>query len=63
MKINRLLKQLLSRFNGNDEYQKYLQHFKQNYQRHNHMGQNPLSRRQFFAQKEDKKWSKINRCC
>ncbi len=45
-------------FNGNNQYQKYLQHFTKQ-----HPSQTALTKQQFFAQKEQEKWSKINRCC
>jgi uncharacterized short protein YbdD (DUF466 family) len=45
-------------FNGNSEYKKYLRHFNEH-----HPKQTPLTKQQFFAKKEQEKWSKINRCC
>ena len=57
-KIFSSLCKVFSSLNGNVEYQKYLEHF-----RKKHQGQTPLDKKQFFAQKEQEKWSKINRCC
>jgi len=56
MKIN--FKNLIAKLNGNNQYQKYLHHFQEQ-----HPSQNPLTKQQFFAKKEQEKWSKINRCC
>ena len=56
--VKERLKSVISKLNGNSEYQKYLQHFNQN-----HPTQNPLNKKQFFAQKEQEKWGKTNRCC
>jgi uncharacterized short protein YbdD (DUF466 family) len=56
MKINWSL--LIKKLSGKDRYQKYLKHFKQN-----HPDQTALTKQQFFAQKEQEKWNKINRCC
>jgi uncharacterized short protein YbdD (DUF466 family) len=50
--------QFFSKLNHNQEYQGYLAHLKQH-----HPKQKPLNKRQFFAKKEQEKWSKINRCC
>lgn len=44
--------------NGNNQYQRYLRHLKQS-----HPHRTPLTKQQFFAKKEQDKWSKINRCC
>ena len=49
---------IITLIKGNDQYQKYLNHLKQF-----HPSQNPLSKRQFYAKKEQEKWDKINRCC
>jgi uncharacterized short protein YbdD (DUF466 family) len=42
---------------GDDAYEKYLTH-----QARAHAGP-PLSRRAFYAQREEAKWSGIRRCC
>jgi len=46
-------------FIGADQYQKYLHHFQEN----SHRDSKPLTKKQFFARREQEKWSKINRCC
>ena len=43
-------------FSGKKTYAKYLSEMKT-------LKKMPLSKKEFFAQKEDKKWKKINRCC
>jgi uncharacterized short protein YbdD (DUF466 family) len=58
MKKLKWLKGLIRNLNGNPEYQKYLDHLKDN-----HPNQKVLSKRGFFAKKEKDKWGKINRCC
>lgn len=57
-KLKEKLKFLITKLNGNNQYQKYLQHFQEQ-----HSDQTPLTKQQFFAQREQEKWSKINRCC
>ncbi len=49
---------LIRKINGNSQYQQYLQHLQTN-----HPAENVLTKKQFFAQKEQEKWGKINRCC
>ncbi|MFT5702768.1 MAG: uncharacterized short protein YbdD (DUF466 family) [Rickettsiales bacterium] len=56
-KLKWLIK-IFKNFNGDKEYQKYLNHSKIH-----HPKQRSLSKKEFFAQKEKEKWSKINRCC
>lgn len=43
---------------GDDAYERYLRH-----QAEAHPGAPPLSRRAFFEAEEQRKWSRINRCC
>lgn len=43
---------------GDNAYERYLTHHVQA-----HQGIPPLSRREFFAQMTDRKWSGVNRCC
>ena len=43
---------------GDNAYERYLTHHSQA-----HRGTPPLSRREFFAQMTDQKWSGISRCC
>ena len=43
---------------GDDAYERYLAHHTQS-----HPDQPPLTREQYFRQRQDEKWSKINRCC
>jgi uncharacterized short protein YbdD (DUF466 family) len=52
------LKSLFNVVSGNKEYQKYLTHLKKI-----HPSKKPLNKKEFFAKKEQEKWSKINRCC
>ena len=43
---------------GDDAYERYLAHHAQV-----HPGEPPLSRDQYFRDRQDRKWSKISRCC
>ncbi len=43
---------------GDNAYDRYLQHHEQT-----HPGTPPLSRREFYDESMDRKWSGINRCC
>ena len=43
---------------GDNAYERYLSH-----QRQAHQGTPLLSRREFYAQMTDQKWSGISRCC
>jgi uncharacterized short protein YbdD (DUF466 family) len=43
---------------GDNAYDRYLQHHALN-----HRGIPPLSRREFYKQYTNEKWSGINRCC
>ncbi len=52
------IRKFMMMINGNSQYQKYLQHF---YKEHH--GQIALTKQEFFAQREQEKWEKINRCC
>lgn len=43
---------------GDDAYERYLAHHRQS-----HPDESPLSRDQYFRERQDRKWSKISRCC
>ena len=43
---------------GDDAYERYLAH-----QRAHHPEKKPLSRRAFFRLQQERKWSKVSRCC
>ena len=43
---------------GDNAYERYLSHHAQA-----HRGTPPLSRREFYTQMTDQKWSGISRCC
>lgn len=45
---------------GDDAYQRYLEHW---YGEHDHSGQRPLTRREFYLAEQQRKWNKPNRCC
>jgi len=47
----------LRALSGDDAYERYLTHHARA-----HAGA-PLSRRAFYAQREERKWSGISRCC
>jgi len=47
----------LRALSGDDAYERYLTHHA-----HAHAGL-PLSRRAFYAEREERKWSGISRCC
>jgi carbon starvation protein len=51
-------RQIISFLNGNAEYKKYVKHLKEH-----HPKQKPLSKKEFFAKKEQEKWEGINSCC
>jgi uncharacterized short protein YbdD (DUF466 family) len=48
----------LRQVTGDDAYERYVAHHAQA-----HAGQQPLTREQFFRQRQDEKWSKVSRCC
>jgi uncharacterized short protein YbdD (DUF466 family) len=50
--------QLLRQATGDDAYERYLAH-----QRAQHGDRTPLSRRDYFRQRQEQKWSKVSRCC
>ena len=43
---------------GDDAYERYCEH-----QRRHHAGQPTLDRRGFYLQRQQQKWSGVNRCC
>lgn len=43
---------------GDDRYERYLAH-----QREAHPDEVPLSRKAFYSQSLERKWSKVSRCC
>jgi uncharacterized short protein YbdD (DUF466 family) len=43
---------------GDDAYERYVAHLKTA-----HAGQQCLTQGQFFAKRQDDKWSKVSRCC
>lgn len=43
---------------GDDAYERYLAH-----QSQSHPDHAPLTREQYFRQRQDEKWSKVSRCC
>lgn len=49
---------LLRRLSGDDAYELYLQHC-----RRTHAGMQPLSRREFEQDRQERKWNRISRCC
>jgi len=51
--------QFLRRITNDDAYDRYLAHWQQ---QHAHEGQ-PLSRKAFFKQEQERKWNGIRRCC
>lgn len=52
--------QWLRHLSGDDAYEQYLAHFSTH---HAQEGGAPLSRRDFFKQWQDKKWTGVKRCC
>ena len=54
----RQLGQYLREVTGDNAYERYLAH-------HDiaHAGQQCLTRREFFAKRQEEKWSKVSRCC
>jgi len=55
----RRLWQFVRRLSGDDAYERYLKHCA------SHHGDNalPLSKKAYFKQRMESKWSGINRCC
>jgi uncharacterized short protein YbdD (DUF466 family) len=47
----------LRALSGDDAYERYLRHHS-----HAHAGE-PLSRRAFYLEREERKWSGVSRCC
>ncbi|MDZ7737392.1 MAG: YbdD/YjiX family protein [Gammaproteobacteria bacterium] len=45
---------------GDDAYQRYLRHWRQE---HADSGERPMSRREFYLAEQQRKWNKPNRCC
>jgi uncharacterized short protein YbdD (DUF466 family) len=43
---------------GDDAYERYLAH-----QRQAHPGEAPMTREEWFRERQDRKWSKVSRCC
>lgn len=43
---------------GDDAYERYLAHH-----RTHHPGQAPLTRQAYYRQQQERKWSKVSRCC
>ncbi len=58
MRWLRVLWQALRTVTGDDAYERYLAHHACA-----HPGEVPLSRREFYVDEEQRKWSGINRCC
>lgn len=48
----------LRQVSGDDAYERYLAH-----QRAHHHGKRAMTRREYFKQRQDEKWSKVSRCC
>jgi uncharacterized short protein YbdD (DUF466 family) len=58
MSLLRRLWRYLRRLSGDDAYEQYLAHM-----RSAHPERTPLTRAAFFREREQGKWSGINRCC
>lgn len=58
MSLLRNLWQFLREATGDDAYERYLDHH-----RAHHPGQAPLTRRDYYRQQQENKWSKVSRCC
>ena len=52
--------QLIRQLSGDDAYDRYLNHFAKH---HSEEGGEPLGKAEFFKQRQDNKWTGINRCC
>ena len=51
--------QAIRTLTGEDAYERYLDHW-----RDHHGGEGaPLDRKSYYKQRQDRKWSGINRCC
>lgn len=51
---------MVRRLSGDDAYEQYLAHFATH---HAQDGEQPLTRRAFFKQWQEKKWTGVKRCC
>ena len=45
---------------GDDAYERYLEHWRTH---HAGDGTTPMDRKTFYATKQQRKWSGVNRCC
>jgi uncharacterized short protein YbdD (DUF466 family) len=45
---------------GDDAYERYLEHWRV---AHAAQGGSPLTRAEYFRHEQDRKWSRIRRCC
>jgi uncharacterized short protein YbdD (DUF466 family) len=48
----------LRQVSGDDAYERYLAH-----RQIAHAGEAPLTRPQFFKQRQEEKWGRVSRCC
>lgn len=56
----KLLWQVIRNMSGEDAYERYLAHWRDHHDR----GEGaPLDRKAFYKQQQERKWSRINRCC
>lgn len=49
---------IIRELSGDDAYERYLTHLAQA-----HPDQEPLTRKAFFQQEQDRKWNGVKRCC
>ena len=49
---------IIRELSGDDAYERYLAHLAQV-----HPDQEPLTRKAFFQQEQDRKWNGVKRCC
>lgn len=59
-KILKKIQRLLRWINGEDAYESYVKHWQSDT---HSQGCPMLSRRAFFQAEQDRKWSRVNRCC
>lgn len=48
----------LRQVTGDDAYERYLAHHRQQ-----HAGEPALTQEQYFRRRQEEKWSKVSRCC
>ena len=59
----RAVAQGLRQVTGDDAYDRYLEHWHRHHADQNEIHEKPMSRREFFRQRENDRWNGVRRCC